>query len=659
MQASETKLQQIIEGTKQYVVPLFQRPYSWKKSEWLVLWNDIVELCTTDNPRPHFMGSIVTMPTTSVPEGVTKYLLIDGQQRLTTVFILLCALRDFAKQSEEELAAEIDNTILVNPYKRGLDYYKLQPTQLDREAFHCIVKSESRIERSGITDCYVFFEKKIRQSKLEIQQIKKIICGNLSLVSVVLGTDDDPYLVFESLNAKGRALTQADLIRNYFFMRLHSESQESVYTEYWQPMQKLLEDGLTEFIRHYLTKNGVEVKQSEVYFEIKDRINKNDALSYLQDLYKFAQYYAKFLNPEQEEKEKVRKYLYRIKRLDINTVYPFLLNCYDDLMQARITEDELITVLQIIENFILRRFVCNVQTQGLNRIFALLYSQVSKDTSLASDTFVGRLKLALQTRDYPKDGQFQERLMDVKLYGTNRSEKVKLILESVEEFFQHKEQVPFNQLSIEHIMPQTLSNEWKEHLGEDWAITHELMVHTLGNLTLTAYNSELSNDNFLVKKIHFENSHLELNKYFKNCDSWKREDIEKRAQYLAGIVLQIWSYFGDESIQPTQPSSLTGSTPRLLRIVGEEYSVKSWRDVLEVTLNFLAESEAESFENIIQQFPRFIGLDEKDFRSTRKLKNGVFFEVGLSAKNINAFCLKAIEIAELSIDDWSVETVNS
>ena len=177
MQASETKLQQIIEGTKQYVVPLFQRPYSWKKSEWQALWNDLVELCKADNPRPHFMGSIVTMPTMSVPEGVNKYLLIDGQQRLTTVFILLSALRDTAKQSEEELAAEIDNTILVNPYKKGLDYYKLQPTQVDRVAFHQIIHSEPQVSESDILECYRFFEKKIRQSRLslELQRIKKVI----------------------------------------------------------------------------------------------------------------------------------------------------------------------------------------------------------------------------------------------------------------------------------------------------------------------------------------------------------------------------------------------------------------------------------------------------------------------------------------------------
>ena len=150
MQASETKLEQIIEGTKQYLVPLFQRPYSWERKQWEALWNDLTELYESDNPRPHFMGSIVTMPTSSVPEGVTKYLLIDGQQRLTTVFILLSALRDIAKQSEEELAIEIDNTILLNPYKKGWDYYKLQPTQKDRVVFHQIINSETPVNGSSI-----------------------------------------------------------------------------------------------------------------------------------------------------------------------------------------------------------------------------------------------------------------------------------------------------------------------------------------------------------------------------------------------------------------------------------------------------------------------------------------------------------------------------
>ena len=660
MQASETKLQQIIEGTKQYVVPLFQRPYSWKKSEWQVLWDDLIELCESESPRTHFMGSIVTIPTNSIPEGVSKYLLIDGQQRLTTIFILLCAVRDHAKQIEEEkLAAKIDNTILVNPYEKGLDYYKLQPTQVDRDVFHKLIRSEEQDQNCEILECYNFFLKKIKQFRVDVYKIQKVICSNLSIVSVVLSTDDDPYLVFESLNAKGRALTQADLIRNYFFMRIHADSQELIYEKYWQPMQDILGDNLTEFIRHYLTKNGIDVKQSETYFQIKERINQGDALPHLQDLHKFANYYSRLLTPEREDNLRIRKYLTRIDRLEVATVYPFLLNCYDEWMQGRISEAEFIEIFQVLENFILRRFVCNVQTRGLNRIFALLYSQVAKDTAIATSSFIDRLKIALQSKDYPKDAEFKERLLDVKLYGSNRTEKAKLILESLEESFRHKEQVSLNNLSIEHIMPQTLNGWWKNHLGEDWAITHDLLIHTLGNLTLTAYNSELSNSDFLTKRTEFQKSHLELNKYFVVQDMWERKNIEFRAEYLAILIVNIWKYFGDESIQDIQPNILKGSIPKLLYIFGQEHSVKSWRDVLEITLNAIADLEPEKFKEIMEQFPRLLGWDEKNFRSTRKLKNGAFVETNFSAKDISSLCHRSIETAGLSIQDWYVETVKS
>jgi len=273
-------------------------------------------------------------------------------------------------------------------------------------------------------------------------------------------------------------------------------------------------------------------------------------------------------------------------------------------------------------------------------------------------SFIERLKIALQTKDYPKDNEFKERLLNVKLYGSNRTEKTKLILESLEESFMHKEQVSLNNLSIEHIMPQTLNVWWKNHLGEDWAITYDLLVHTLGNLTLTAYNSELSNSEFLIKRDEFQKSHLELNKYFIEQDTWQRENIEFRAEYLADLVVKIWKYFGDESVQ-TQPSSLKGSIPKFLYILGEEHSVKSWRDVLEVTLNSIANLEPEKFKEIMEQFPRLLGWDEKNFRSTRKLKNGVFIETNFSAKDISSLCHRSIETAGLSIQDWYVETIKS
>ena len=217
MQAKETKLQDIIEGTKQYVIPLFQRTYSWTTKEWDVLWKDLVELSESDNPRTHFIGSIVSMPTVSVPEGVAKYLLIDGQQRLTTIFIILALLRNKAKENGNKIFAdEINNTLLVNPYKTGEDYSKLMPTQVDRPAYNAIINEEGLQDNSQLTSAYVYFSKKLRQYQYPHEQLKKIITSYFSVVSIVLNADDNPHLVFESLNAKGRPLTQADLIRNYF-----------------------------------------------------------------------------------------------------------------------------------------------------------------------------------------------------------------------------------------------------------------------------------------------------------------------------------------------------------------------------------------------------------------------------------------------------------
>ena len=198
MQAKETKLQDIIEGTKQYVVPLFQRTYSWTNKEWEILWKDLVELCETENPRTHFIGSVVNMPTVSVPEGVAKFLLIDGQQRLTTVFILLTLLRNKARELQnQEFAEEINNTLLVNPYKKDNDYFKLMPTQIDRDSYKNLVNGKPNQDENQITRAYAYFEKKLKQVNLEHERLKKIITTYFSVVSIVLDADDNPYLVLK------------------------------------------------------------------------------------------------------------------------------------------------------------------------------------------------------------------------------------------------------------------------------------------------------------------------------------------------------------------------------------------------------------------------------------------------------------------------------
>src|ERR1700682_378181 len=657
MKASETKLQRVIEGTNQYVVPLFQRKYSWDTKEWTTLWEDLVELYEEEKPRSHFIGSIVTMPTQSVPEGVAKFLLIDGQQRFTTIFILLTVLRDKARTSPNgTLADEIDQTLLKNPFKQGNDAFKLLPTQGDRESFLSVIRNEVASTDDQVVRAYKFFERKIRASQIpDLEKLKQIIVSQLVLVSIVLDRDDNPHLVFESLNAKGRALSQADLIRNYFFMKIHVDEQERLYGVYWTPMQDRLGENLTECIRHFLMKGGGRIKQGEVYFALKERADEKSAqevVEYLKEITRFAEFYAKLLHPELEPSAIISLQMRRLNRVELTTAYPFLLNIYNDYALGKISEVEFAEVLGILENFMLRRFVCGVPTYGLNKVFPPLYAQVNQNPSL-----VAGLKDALRTKNYPRDTEFRERFISSKLYGSgDRTEKTKIILERLEESFEHLEPVPFSSLQIEHVMPQTLTDSWKKALGENWEIVHDLLPHTVGNLTLTGYNAPLSNDDYSRKRDILLNSHLELNRYFEPVIEWNEQAIRQRAEALASKALMVWSFFGQEQAESQSPlQGVKGTTPSAVAILGQRFSVSSWREVNQITLETISALDSERFAGILAQFPRFVTRDPAKFRSSRQLPNGAFMETNLSADAIHRFCLQAAEASGLSFGDWRVE----
>lgn len=659
MKASETKLQPVIEGTKQYIVPLFQRTYTWDKKEWDTLWDDIVEISADEDGRDHFIGSIVTMPTHSVPEGVAKFLLIDGQQRLTTLYVLLSALRDAARILPGTLADEIEEVLLTNRYKTGNDSFKLLPTQGDRQSFVEIIGGNSKPQEGQIARAYRFFERKLRGEPLpRLEVIKRTIVERLVLVSIVLDRDDNPYLIFESLNAKGRPLSQADLIRNYFFMRIHVEDQDPLYQTYWKPMQDDLGEDLTEYIRHFLMKDGAIVKQGDVYFALKERADKErgqqEVIAYLQLLVQYGTHYARLLRPDEESSSKIRHRMHRLNRIEVTTAYPFLLNLFHDRAQERLSEDELVEILDLLENFLVRRFVCGVPTNQLNKIFPALYSQASHSESL-----VDGVRESLRTKNYPRDAEFRERLVSSKLYGAgDRIERTKIILERLEASFDHKEAVPFDQLTIEHVMPQTLTAWWKEHLGPSWEITYETLLDTLGNLTLTAYNSPLSNEGMQHKREILGKSHLELNRYFASVSRWDEGAIRHRAATLADRALSIWRYFGlDGEDSNSSSEEVTGRSPVAVIIFGQRFAVGSWRDVAQRTLETVAELDEDRMLEIASQFPRLVGKDPSKFRSSRQLANGLFMEVHLSAAAIYRFCIQVAEVAELSSDDWQIELV--
>jgi uncharacterized protein with ParB-like and HNH nuclease domain len=542
MHAGETKIQTILDNQRQYVIPLFQRPYSWESPQWAALWQDLAELCEEEPPRNHFIGSIVTMPSKSVPEGVTKYILIDGQQRLTTLLLLLAVIRDKARKQPGNLADKIDDLLLKNRYQEGGDVYKLLPTQVDRPAFCAVMDGTFPPKEAPVSQVYEFFERRLRLSPdISLEKLYNVIRNHLVLVSIVLDRDDNPYLIFESLNAKGRPLTQADLIRNFFFMRIDVKLQEKLYTDYWKPMQDRLGESLTEYIRHFLMRDGKIVRQSDVYYTLKESVedrSHDEIVAYLQEVAMFSHYYARLLRPDEEKRAKVRERLDRLNRYEATTAYPFLLSVYHDYERKELSEADFATILEMLESFLIRRFICGVATSGLTKIFPALYAQARRSPSL-----VEGVRFSLRDKSFPRDQQFREQFVTAKIYGGDRSAKAKLMLDRLELAFCHKEAVDLESLTIEHVLPRTPTAWWREHLGEDWEAVHDEWLDTVGNLTLTGYNSELSNSDFPTKKEQLQNSHVELNRYFTKVATWDEDAIAKRGEELAERALTIWPDF--------------------------------------------------------------------------------------------------------------------
>ncbi|KAK3605054.1 hypothetical protein CHS0354_000720 [Potamilus streckersoni] len=527
------------------------------------------------------------------------------------------------------------------------------PTHVDRKTYQNLINKNANESNTPLTEAYNFFEKKLQKDKLELVKLKKIITDCFSVVSIVLDKDDNPYLVFESLNAKGRPLTQADLIRNYFFMLIHVYDQDKIYKEYWQPMQEALKDDLTEYIRHFLMKGGSIIKQGDIYYSLKERVSKENAIDYLKELKKFSKYYQRLKSPESEPDIELQKCFRRLNRIEVTTAYPLLLNFYDNFVEEKISKDDFVNILNTLENYLIRRFVCYIPTNQLNKIFPIVCNVVG---TMQSNSIVEGFKNELQGRNYPKDVDFASGFKVRKFYDVASVGKTKNILETLEESFGHKEEVKFEELTVEHIMPQELSELWKNDLGDDWQETHNLFLHTIGNLTLTAYNPELSNSPFKKKKELLKESHLELNKFFSELKTWTQKEIEMRSEILASKALEIWKYFGQENSKQTNSEEITGTKPYSLKILGQEILVTSWRDVLEQTLNTIAELEPEKFEIVVTTFPYYIGKSNNKFRNYRELKNGYFVATSLSAKSIEKLCYQAIQTIGLTSDEWKVET---
>ena len=569
MKASETSLRNLLEGGKQFQIPLFQRPYSWKKENWEALWEDLMSLYNDEVKGSYFLGPIVTQAVLGTAEGISPFIVIDGQQRLTTLTIVLAVLRNSLKKLDPTKAEEVQELYLINKYKKDDDFYKVLPTQDDRDVYKSIIQSNKikDIKKEGqIYEAYKFFEGKFKKPDpevdiaLDLAKIKIIILERLVLVNITTDDSDNPYLIFESLNNKGEELTQADLVRNYIFMKLPTEERDEIYNNEWLPLQETFKmnmkhkeyaDELTNAFWFYMRKDGKAVNQKEVYKEIKKRFD--DAAkrlekpevgikAELQKLIQFTNYYQRLNFYEKEPEPKLRRWFKRLIRLDFTTCHIFLLNIYYEYEEERLSLVKFEEILRYLESYFVRRLFAGISTKTLGTVFNNLYQEVKEKNP---DDLVNGLREVLKSYDkakvWPDDEAFRQGIITESVYTKSLSDRTKLILESLEASLT-KEKVEPDNLTIEHIMPQTLTAQWKTMLGANYSTLHKKWQHTLGNLTLTGYNPELSNKTFAEKLSRLKDSNVTLNHYFRKVelDVWSEEEIKSRAEYLADIAIKVW-----------------------------------------------------------------------------------------------------------------------
>lgn len=661
MHASETKLRQLIEGTKQYVIPLFQRPYSWSEKQWKTLWTDVDEQAQHGDGRPHFFGSIVTTPAKSVPQGVGKFLLIDGQQRVTTIQVLLAAVRDAADRlGDAKLRDRIDGQYLTNAFEDGDEQLKILPTQDDRAAFRAIIRRKD-VPQSRLGNCYEFFRSRLERRAVEqLEHIHLAVVDRLSLVSITCDEHDNPHLIFESLNAKGEKLTPADLIRNFILMRVHVTDQDRLFNAYWLPIQQALGENLTEFVRHFLMKQGKILKQADVYFELKDQLAHStpaQAEDFLRGLQRHGLFYARFLGSTQEADEEVADRLDRVRRLKVTVAYPFLLRVYDAYDAGSLSRDQVLEILDILESFIIRRSVCNMPTNQLRRMLPPVFDAAGGP----GPQFVDGLRQQLGGKRCPDDEAFFEALSTQRLYSTaDKNTRLRLVLERLERSFDHKERADLSTASIEHVLPQTLTSDWTNELGEGAAEQWERLLHTLGNLTLTGYNSELSNQPYHVKRKQLIQSHFELNGEFKAIERWNAAAIVRRGQTLARRALTIWADVGRASSIVEQEKRVS-AIPLKVRFGTCEQPTTTWKDAY---VKLLSQFDAKCpglLQRIVneQLLNSAVSADESRFHRSKAQIGELYVNTHASAAQLQDWCRKIAEIGAIAPSEFEFVMPNA
>ena len=583
MRAVETRLLDFLKMSPQFVIPVYQRTYSWTERECRQLWDDIMRTGNDDQIAAHFVGSIVYIQESMYQvTGQPQLLVIDGQQRLTTVMLVLEALARHLGDEEPVdgfSPQKLRNYYLLNPLEKNERGFKLVLTQTDKASLIALVQQRPLPKEVSlrVVENFKFFQLQIADLGNELAPLCRGL-AKLMIVDVALSRDqDNPQLIFESMNSTGRALGQADLIRNFVLMGLEPVQQTRLYEDNWRPMelafgQEAYGTHFDRFMRHYLTlKTGEIPKIKKVYEAFKKYARQptieRDGIDLLvADIQRFAGYYCS-IALDRESAGRLCEAFRDLRELRVDVASPFLLELYSDHDRGLLDEDEFCRAVRMVESYVFRRAVCSIPTNSLNKTFSTFGRELRKDSYLES--IKAHFLLMPSYRRFPRDDEFKRELRVRDLYNFPRRSYLLRRLENHE----RKERVPVDEYTIEHIMPQNedLSAKWRNDLGPEWERVHEALLHTLGNLTLTGYNSEYSDRPFAEKRDMeggFRMSPLRLNETIASLERWDERAIQDRATRLADLAASVW---GDVRL-PTEKLAQYRKQPERRRL--ETYTIE-------------------------------------------------------------------------------------
>ena len=656
-------------GDIQYVLPHFQREYAWDKTHWDELYQDVFEVYEMnweESTPEHFLGALVVIQEGESQGTLSRYTLVDGQQRLTTISLLLCALKEVLDPNSR-LRGKIEK-LLVNPDEEDDRYfYKIVPTlkRDDRKAYYAVIDGELMVKyNSGIVKAYDHFFRLLRkvEKDLNAQRFFDSIVHRMQVVFITLKRDEKPYKIFETLNARGKNLTQADLVRNYVAMRLATDKQEEVFKKYWADIDRRLSDQskkqeLSSFLRHYLAMTTYTLpNEKQVYARFRDymenRCPDEDSFVFeLSKLRKFAVFYEKLLRPEMEDSSQIRDGIERLNVVLESVSYPFLMFLNDAAESKRITATDFVASLALLENYGVRRLLAGEPTNYYNKMFPTLPRDIDIDECIPSLTSL------LLNKNYPTNNSIRLNLENMHRLGNQSRKRFVLVLETIDRHLaKGTDGYPIldGNATIEHIMPQTLSDHWRQHIGEDYHEVHKDLLNNLGNLTLVTqpWNSELSNSKFKDKKRQLAKHALRINSdYFsEHISEWNRAAILKRTAWLTRSALEVWPHRSPYF----PPPDVSGSKPKTVRVVDRILPVDTWRNVMFQTVEALI-PRITDFEAVAKKFSDRIDRHSHKFNKYASLSNGWYLSLVASDNAVYTFCKKFAQAAGLDDTDWHVE----